>query len=43
MKGLFGQMEFFLQAVLHVVKQTLGLYSPIILLAVIFYFFYYKK
>jgi hypothetical protein len=42
-KGLFGQMEFFLQAVLHVLKQTLGLYSPIILLAVIYFFYYRKK
>ena len=42
-KGLFGQMEFFLQAVRHVVIQALGLYSPIILLAVIYFFYFYKK
>lgn len=39
MKGLFGQMKFFLQAAPRVVS----VYSPIILLAVIYFFYYEKK
>ena len=44
MKGLFGQMEFFLQACRkYIFGKALLSHSPIILLAVIYFFYFRKK